>query len=122
MRKVSFIFLWLLGCSTGDVKWAFDPHREEGVHADVEIEWWYHWGFLKDENGNEWGAFSFFFRTRNKNLPLTRYFLYDLTGRKTGSRRHRSAAGADLLAVAGLPGQTKLPPPHEVIPGHPLEK
>ena len=121
-RTVSFIVLGLLGCSTSDQKWAFDPHREEGVHADVEIEWWYHWGFLKDENGNEWAAFSSFFRTRNKTLPLTRYFLYDLTDLKTGSRRHRSAAGAELLAVAGLPGQTKLPPPHEVIPGQPLEK
>ena len=104
-------------------KWAYDPHQEEGIHGDVEVEWWYHWGFLTDDAGNEWCAFSAFFRTWKKNYPVTRYFLYDLTDLKQGVRRFRSAAGAEILPiVAALSGEAKFPPPHEVIPGQPLEK
>ena len=81
-RGVGLLAVVLLfsGCaSEHPVRWAFNPHQEEGIHGDVEVEWWYHWGFLTDEAGNEWTAFSAFFRTWKKDLPITRYFLYDLT-------------------------------------------
>jgi len=120
MRSGFLLLLVLVGCSTDQVNWAFDPHQEEGVHGNVEIEWWYHWGFLTDENGNEWAAFSSFFRTKSRKLPVTRYFLYDLTDLKSGKRSQRSAAGAELLPLVALAGgPAKLPPPHEVIPGLP---
>jgi len=123
MRSGFLLLLVLVGCSTDQVNWAFDPHQEEGVHGNVEIEWWYHWGFLTDENGNEWAAFSSFFRTKSRKLPVTRYFLYDLTDLKSGKRSQRSAAGAELLPLVALAGgPAKLPPPHEVIPGLPAEK
>jgi len=116
--------LALAGCASGNsFKWAFDPHQEEGIHDRVEVEWWYHWGFLTDETGKEWCAFSSFFRTWKEKFPVTRYFLYDLTDLTQGSRTSRSAAGAEILPyVAALSGEAKLPPPHEVIPGKPLEK
>lgn len=113
------------GCA-GDappLRWAYEPLREEGVHADVQVEWWYHWGFLTDDAGGEWCVFSAFFRTWKPNFPITRYFLYDLTDLKSGTRTFRSAAGAEILPlVAALSGQAKLPAPHEVIPGAPLEQ
>lgn len=116
------LLLLIAGCAA-PVPWAFDPHREEGVHGDVEVEWWYHWGFLTDEAGTEWAVFSSFFRTWKEKFPLTRYFLYDLTDLGKGTRTYRSAAGAEILPlVAALSGQPKLPAPHEVIPGTPLEK
>ena len=124
VRLLALLAVVHIGCASAPrVNWAFDPHQEEGVHGGVDIEWWYHWGFLTDEAGNEWTAFSSFFRTRSKNLPVTRYFLYDLTDLKTGTRQHRSAAGAELLPlVAFVSGEAKLPHPHQVIPGVPLEK
>jgi predicted secreted hydrolase len=124
MKRVILIGLLAAGCaSEPPVRWAFDPHQEEGVHGDVEVEWWYHWGFLTDDAGNEWTAFSAFFRTWKKDLPITRYFLYDLTDLKTGIRTYRSAAGAEILPlVQALSGEAKLPAPHQVIPGKPLEK
>jgi predicted secreted hydrolase len=124
VRSLSLVALVLVGCSTGpQVKWAFDPQQEEGVHANVKVEWWYHWGFLTDETGNEWCAFSTFFRTWKEKFPVTRYFLYDLTDLTHGVRTSRSAAGSELLPIVALiSGQAKLPSPHEVIPGTPLEK
>jgi predicted secreted hydrolase len=110
-------------CAAPSPNWAFDPQQEEGVHGDVEVEWWYHWGFLSDDAGNEWCAFSAFFRTWKRNYPVTRYFLYDLTDLTKGVRQCRSAAGAEILpTVTALTGEKKFPPPHEVIPGQPLEK
>src|SRR5262245_43001079 len=105
------------GCATApSPRWAFDPHQEEGIHGDVEVEWSYHWGFLTDDAGNEWCAFSAFFRTWKKNYPVTRYFLYDLTDLKNGVRHFRSAAGAEILpTVKALTGEAKFPAPHEVI-------
>src|SRR6185295_3282046 len=121
-RVGAVALLAAVGCAT-PVRWAFDPQAEEGIHADVEVEWWYHWGYLTDEAGGEWCSFSSFFRTWKKGFPLTRYFLYDLTDLKTGSRTYRSAAGAEILPlVAALSGKPDLPSPHEVIPGKPLEK
>ena len=124
MKWLLLLTLAAAGCaSEPPVRWAFDPHQEEGVHGNVEVEWWYHWGFLTDEAGNEWTAFSAFFRTWKKDLPVSRYFLYDLTNLKTGNRTYRSAAGAEILPlVAALSGEAKLPAPHQVIPGLPLEK
>jgi len=105
------------------VPWAFDPEHEEGVHGDVRVEWWYHWGFLTDDAGGEWCCFSSFFRSHRPGLPITRYFLYDLADLKNGERRYRSAAGAEVLPLLqALTGATKFPSPHEVIPGGPLEK
>src|SRR5262245_31361015 len=123
LRSLALAFL-VAGCATEPQhKWAFDPHAEEGIHADVEVEWWYHWGFLTDANGGEWCAFSSFFRTWKQKYPVSRYFLYDLTDLTKGTRTSRSAAGAEVLPfVAALSGEAKLPTPHEVIPGAPLEK
>ncbi len=104
-------------------RWAFDPDLEEGVHGAVEVEWWYHWGFLVDEDGVEWTCFSSFFRAWKQGFPQSRYFLYDLTNLKTGERRYRSAAGEEILRLARqLGGPKDLPRPHEVIPGEILEK
>lgn len=123
MRPLAAALLILAaGCAT-PVPWAFDPEAEEGVHADVRVEWWYHWGFLEDEAGGRWTCFSSFFRTWKPGYPVTRYQLYDLTDLATGERRSRSAAGAEILPlVKALTGETRFPKPHEVIPGDPLEK
>ncbi|HLY11814.1 MAG TPA: lipocalin family protein [Planctomycetota bacterium] len=113
----------LAGCAGPAPRWAFDPGAEEGIHADVRVEWWYHWGFLEDEDGGRWSCFSSFFRTWKPGFPITRYQLYDLTNLATGERRSRSAAGAELLPlVKALSGEAKLPKPHDIIPGEPLEK
>jgi predicted secreted hydrolase len=124
MKRALLVVLAVAGCaSEPPVRWAYDPHQEEGVHGNVEVEWWYHWGFLSDESGNEWAAFSAFFRAWKKDLPMTRYFLYDLTDLKRGTRQVRSAAGAEILPlVKALSGESKFPAPHQVIPGSPLEK
>jgi predicted secreted hydrolase len=123
MRPAFLALLALVGCATAPApRWAFDPVAEEGVHADVRVEWWYHWGFLEDEGGGRWTCFSSFFRTWKPGFPVTRYQLYDLTDLATGERRSRSAAGAELLPlVKALSGETKFPRPHEIIPGAPLE-
>lgn len=103
--------------------WAFDPDLEEGPHAGVEVEWWYHYGYLADDAGGEWAVFSAFFRAEKKGMPLSRYFLYDLLDLKTGAHDYRSRLGSEAapyLALAG--GSSTLSPPHGVIPGLPLEK
>ncbi len=123
LRSIVAALLLASACAAPTPKWAFDPHQEEGVHGDVEVEWWYHWGFLTDDAGSEWCAFSAFFRTWKQNFPVTRYFLYDLTDLKKGVRRFRSAAGAEIVPImTALTGEKKFPPPHEIIPGGPLEK
>lgn len=126
MSRIGWTVLLSLavGCASEQpVPWAFDPVREEGIHGNVEVEWWYHWGYLTDESGGEWCAFSSFFRAWKEKYPVTRYFLYDLADLKTGTRKLRSAAGAEILPlVAALSGKAEFPSPHEVIPGLPLEK
>jgi predicted secreted hydrolase len=123
MLRSALLLLLLASCSASSPRWAFDPDLEEGVHGDVEIEWWYHWGFLTDEDGRAWTCFSSFFRPTPKGYGAWRYFLYDLTDLSTGERRYRSAAGDEVLQLAKkLNGQTSFPPPHEVIPGPVLEK
>ncbi len=123
MRPALLVLLVLAGCAAPAPRWGFDPVAEEGVHADVRVEWWYHWGFLEDEVGGRWACFSSFFRTWKPGFPVTRYQLYDLTDLATGERRSRSAAGAELLPlVKQFTGETTLPRPHQVIPGEPLEK
>lgn len=124
MRLSALALLVLAGCAADpEPRWGFDPNSEEGVHADVRVEWWYHWGLLEDESGGGWCCFSSFFRTWKPGLPVTRYQLYDLTSLPTGERRSRSAAGAELLPLMkSLTGQSHLPRPHEIIPGEPLEK
>lgn len=124
--KRALILLLLAGCATSsdpEPKWAFDPDAEEGPHKDVEVEWWYHWGFLTDEAGGEWTLFTSFFRATKPGIPLMRYFLYDLTNLKTGERRYRSAAGDEVLQLARkMTGTTAFQPPHQVIPGPVHEK
>ncbi|MBV8879385.1 MAG: hypothetical protein JO332_05455 [Planctomycetaceae bacterium] len=123
MRRLALVLLVLAGCAASGPRWGFDPVAEEGVHADVRVEWWYHWGFLDDDAGGRWSCFSSFFRTWKPGFPITRYQLYDLTDLATGKRRSKSAAGAEILPlVKALSGEAKLPKPHDVIPGQPLEK
>jgi predicted secreted hydrolase len=102
---------------------AYDIHEEEGIHGEVEVEWWYHWGYLTDDAGGEWACFSSFFRLWKKGIPLTRYLLYDLTDMKTGERSYRSSVGEEFTAILRSVGlKPKIPPPHTPIPGAPLEK
>ena len=107
-RALGILVLAILasaGCATvPSPKWAYDPEQEEGVHGDVEVEWWYHWGFHTDDAGNEWCAFSAFFRTWKKNYPVTRYFLYDLTDLNKGVRSFRSACGMGTTS-SSAPGR-----------------
>jgi predicted secreted hydrolase len=119
----------LLSCAGGPApRWAFDPDREEGVHDDVTIEWWYHFGWLTDEEGGEWASVSSFFRYQPSGGPLSRYLITDLIDLKTGRADYRSRVGVEAAAaVAALTGQAALPRPHEVIaeplaesPGDPL--
>ena len=71
MKRLPILLLLLASCASEPKhKWAFDPYEEEGVHDKVEVEWWYHWGFLTDETGREWCAFSSFFRTIG-NVSIT---------------------------------------------------
>ncbi len=122
MRFRPLLLSALLGCSAGP-DWAFDPDREEGVHSGVEVEWWYHYGWLSDEDGGEWAWVSSFFRYKAGTLPQSRYLISDLIDLKTGRGRYRSRLGAEALAAftrtTGIP---RLPAPHDVIPGEPLEK
>jgi predicted secreted hydrolase len=122
--KRALLLLLLSGCAgVAPATWAFDPDAEEGVHKDVEIEWWYHWGFLTDADGGEWTLFTSFFRVSKAGYPSTRYFLYDLTDLKTGERSYRSAAGEEVLKLAQkLTGVKEFPRPHQVIPGAVAEK
>ncbi|HZE97402.1 MAG TPA: lipocalin family protein [Planctomycetota bacterium] len=123
-RILTLGLLTAAGCAAPPAAtWAFDPAAEEGVHGDVRVEWWYHWGFLEDDAGGRWTVFSSFFRSLRPGQPPTRYQLYDLTNLATGERSSRSAVGAELLPlVKALTGDTKLPRPHLLIPGEPLEK
>jgi predicted secreted hydrolase len=103
--------------------WAFDPDKEEGVHGAVEVEWWYHYGYLTDDAGGEWALFSSFFRFQPKGRGPSRYLLYDLLDLKTGAHDYRSRLGAEAMALISLgSGRTELSLPHGVIPGAPLEK
>jgi predicted secreted hydrolase len=121
--KRAVLLLLLAGCAGGPpATWAFDPAAEEGVHKDVEVEWWYHWGFLTDEDGGEWTLFTSFFRMSKPGFPSSRYFLYDLSDLKTGARSYRSAAGDEILQLARKSGVKEFPRPHQVIPGAVLEK
>src|SRR5258708_26242089 len=118
MRSALLALLFIAGCAVPAPRWAFNPVAEEGVHAGVRVEWWYHWGFLEDEAGGKWCCFSSFFRTWKPGYPITRYQLYDLTNLAGGSRKSRSAAGAEILPlVKALSGEAELPQPHEGIPG-----
>lgn len=102
---------------------AFNAHEEDGVHGNVDIEWWYHYGWLEDEAGGEYAWISSFFRFRAKDLAAGRYFIYDLVDLKTGQADYRSRIGAEVFAkFAVFGGQVQVPPPHEVIAGGPAEK
>jgi predicted secreted hydrolase len=120
-----FVLLGFLLASSRPARttWAFDPDQEEGIHGGVEVEWWYHFGFLTDDAGKEWAVFSAFFRAQKKGAPLTRYLLYDLLDLKTGEHDYRSRLGAEAMALMALgSGKSTLDPPHAVIPGTPIEK
>ena len=113
----------LLSCAPAGPRFAFDPEREEGVHGGVDVEWWYHFGWLSDETGGRWAWFSSFFRYQPKEGPLVRYLIYDLTDLETGERSYVSRVGAEALpAIAAVTGNPKPPEPHGVIPGAPRER
>lgn len=127
MRR--FLLLILAGCASP----AFQFDEQEGVH-DVEIEWWYHAGFLNER----YAWFSSFFRKRDPSGDVHRYLIYDLIDLRTGRSRYRSLIGKEampslrsflILARAlrrndeelpkwiELASQDRLPPPHGVLDG-----
>lgn len=122
MRSRLAALLLLAGCSSLPGRFAFDPDAEEGVHGHVEVEWWYHYGFVTDDAGGEWAVFSAFFRAERKGMPLSRYLLYDLLNLKTGEHDYRSRLGNEAMAIFALAGEATLSAPHAVLPGTPLEK
>lgn len=113
--------LLLLGCAGGP-RWAFDPDAEEGVHGNVAVEWWYHFGFLEDDAGGRWGWYSSFFRAHGSGLTA-RYLIRELLDLKTGRGDYRGFLGEEALAAYVLSsGRKSLPPPHEPLRGPVLEK
>lgn len=97
--------------------------REEGVHGPVDVEWWYHFGWLTDEDGGDWAWVSSFFRYNPKIGPAYRYELSDLVDLKTGRAAYRSRVGSEAFPVIqALTGQAALPAPHQWIPGLPAER
>ncbi len=115
------MLLALAGCSLSP--FAFDVDREEGVHGGVLVEWWYHFGWLSDEEGGEWAWFSSFFRYAPKDLPLSRYLIHDLVDLQTGRSEYRSRLGAEAMEpLKAFTGKAEPPPPHGVIPGRPAER
>jgi predicted secreted hydrolase len=122
MRRAALLALAALASCSAGPEWAYDPDREEGVHADVEVEWWYHFGWLSDEDGGDWAWVSSFFRYKDETLPQSRYLLYDLIDLKTGKSSYRSRLGAEAIAAfTAATGISKLPAPHDLLPGRPLE-
>lgn len=109
----------IAGCS--GPRPAFDPRAEEGPHGGAGVEWWYHYGWLEDEDGRRWAWVSSFFRTVRPRTGLSRYLIHDLIDLETGRGRFRSRVGAEIFAALSIP-VPKLKPPHELIPGRPLEK
>jgi predicted secreted hydrolase len=123
MRPVLAGLLLLAGCAPLPGHFAFDPDHEEGIHGSVEVEWWYHYGFLTDDRGGEWAVFSAFFRAQRAGMPLSRYLLYDLLDLKSGEHDYRSCLGNEAMALFALSsGRNTLSAPHAVLPGLPLEK
>lgn len=115
--------LGAVACSATRLRFAFDPEREEGVHGEVDVEWWYHFGWLNDVEGGRWAWFSSFFRYQPKEGPLVRYLIYDLVDLSTGQRTYVSRVGAEALpGIAAVTGNPRPPEPHGVIPGTPLER
>jgi predicted secreted hydrolase len=116
------LILLFAGCAPTS-NFAFDPDAEEGVHGGVEVEWWYHYGFVTDDAGGDWAIFSSFFRAQRKGVPLSRYLLYDLLDLKSGAHDYRSRLGTEAMPLFSLgSGKNTLAPPHGVIDGVPLEK
>jgi predicted secreted hydrolase len=123
MRVALVVLVILPGCQSVSPGFAFDPDAEEGIHGGVEVEWWYHYGFLTDDTDGEWALFSSFFRAERKGVPLSRYLLYDLLDLRTGAHDYRSRLGYEAMPLFSLgSGKNTLSPPHDVIPGIPLEK
>jgi predicted secreted hydrolase len=121
MTRALPLLLVLLGCSGGP-RWAFDPDAEEGVHGDVSVEWWYHFGFLEDDAGGSWGWFSSFFRAHGPLLSA-RYLIHELLDLKSGQGDYRGHLGSEALRAYGLTtGRKELPSSHQAIPGTVLEK
>lgn len=123
MRHAALLLLTLVaGCAAGP-DWAFDPEAEEGVHGNVQVEWWYHFGWLTDEDGREWAFFSSFFRAKLGKLPRLRYLIHDLIDLETGARDYHSRVGGEALAAAAALGNDgTLPRGHGLIRGPMREK
>jgi len=132
MRSLGLLFL--VACAAP----AFRFDEQEGVH-EVDIEWWYHAGYL----GDRYAFFSSFFRKRGSSGDTHRYLIYDLIDLKTGESRYRSLIGKEampslraFLIMARtlrrddpelpkwieLASKDILPAPHGVIGGAVIEK
>jgi predicted secreted hydrolase len=114
--------LLLAGCAGGPAP-AFTVDQEEGVHGDVSVEWWYHFGWLSDARGADWAVFSSFFRYRAPGAPFQRYALSDLIDLRSGEGHYRSRLGSEAIPLYLLQtGGRRLSAPHEAIPGPIAEK
>lgn len=72
----------------------YDPQKEEGPHEDATFEWWYHFGFFKQEGAEDY-EYSFISSFQRWNRPGTdgpiRIMFYNLANLKTGERGHYGA-------------------------------
>lgn len=118
MRPLALLLL--IGSSCTLPRFAFDVDKEEGLHEGAAIEWWYHFGWLTDEDGGEWAWVSSFFRVAPKG---TRYLIYDLIDLKTGRAEYRSLMGSEAVpALLLVTGKSEPPSPHGLIPGEPVDR
>ena len=77
---------------------AYDPEKEEGPHPESDFEWWYHFGFLRQQ-GSQYYSFVSSFQ-RNKN---GRYLFYNLSDLTTGENYHYAVVDKSLFGATDGP-------------------